>query len=75
VRRLARLGLAACLLALPLAGCGKKGPPAVPAGEVSTYPRPYPMPTQYGGAAADEVPAAPTPSTPAKPDANAKPPQ
>ena len=29
-------------LALPLAACGKKADPSVPAGEQSTYPRTYP---------------------------------
>lgn len=29
-------------LALPLAACGKKADPSVPAGEQNTYPRTYP---------------------------------
>jgi hypothetical protein len=29
-------------LALPLAGCGKKGPPTPPPGVPDTYPRSYP---------------------------------
>ena len=30
------------LLALPLSGCGKKGPPSPPPGVPDTYPRSYP---------------------------------
>ena len=75
-RRCARLIVAGCLLALPLAACGKKGPPGIPQGEVSTYPRPYPAPTQNGGTGVDETaPVKTPPSTPAKPDENAKPAQ
>ena len=31
-----------CLVALPLAGCGKKGSPQPPPDEPNTYPRVYP---------------------------------
>ena len=34
--------LVICLIALALAGCGKKGNPQAPAGEPDTYPRTYP---------------------------------
>lgn len=29
-------------LALPIAGCGKKGPPKLPEGQSDEYPRSYP---------------------------------
>jgi len=73
-----RLALAVALLALPLAACGKKGPPSLEPGEVSHYPRPYPAPNHDGGADPDEVvpPApAPKPAETAKPADNAKPAQ
>ena len=41
-RALAALALLLAALALPLAGCGKKGAPSPPAGEPNTYPRSYP---------------------------------
>ena len=34
--------LALILVALPLSGCGKKGPPNPPPGVPNTYPRSYP---------------------------------
>jgi predicted small lipoprotein YifL len=42
--RLMRLG-AGLMLVLALAACGKKGPPAAPKDEPSTYPRAYPRDT------------------------------
>jgi hypothetical protein len=43
VRALRACGaLAALLLALGLADCGKKGPPGPPPGVPNVYPRPYP---------------------------------
>ena len=42
---LARAAFAALVLAVPLAGCGKVGPPRQPGPrEVITYPRVYPAP-------------------------------
>ncbi|HEX7968385.1 MAG TPA: hypothetical protein VF502_09205 [Stellaceae bacterium] len=43
-RRRAGIVLALLLLAvaLPLAGCGKKGPPSPPPDEPNTFPRSYP---------------------------------
>ena len=35
--------LAALLLALSVAGCGKRNSPVPPPGEPVTYPRPYPI--------------------------------
>ena len=42
--RCLRLAVAALLVAafLPLAACGKKGPPEPPADQPKTYPRTYP---------------------------------
>ena len=40
--RLLALALAALLLALPLAACGKRGPPQPPTNEPQTYPGKYP---------------------------------
>jgi predicted small lipoprotein YifL len=37
-----RIVLAVLVATVPLAACGKKGPPGLPAGEKSTYPHPYP---------------------------------
>jgi predicted small lipoprotein YifL len=34
--------LVAFVLALALAGCGKRGPPEPPPGVPNTYPQPYP---------------------------------
>jgi len=34
--------LVICVIALALAGCGKKGNPQAPPGEPDTYPRTYP---------------------------------
>jgi hypothetical protein len=42
LRRLSSILVALVLLALPAAGCGKKGSPERPAG--SDFPRPYPNP-------------------------------
>ena len=42
IKRTLHLALALTLVAAPLAACGKKGQNAVPNGEKSTYPRPYP---------------------------------
>ena len=42
MRRLLLVLLSAALLALPLSGCGKKGPPKPPSDEQNTYPRQYP---------------------------------
>ncbi len=36
------LALMVFALALPLAGCGKKGAPSPPPGEPNTFPRSYP---------------------------------
>jgi len=33
-------------LMLPLAACGKKGPPGLPPGETDQYPRQYPSPNE-----------------------------
>jgi hypothetical protein len=43
-RRRALIGLTLLLLALavPLAGCGRKGAPSPPVGGPNTYPRSYP---------------------------------
>jgi predicted small lipoprotein YifL len=35
--------IAAALVALALAGCGKKGPPQPPPGVPNTYPQTYPQ--------------------------------
>jgi predicted small lipoprotein YifL len=40
--RILRLVLALLIAAAPLAACGKRGSPGLPAGEKSTYPKPYP---------------------------------
>jgi len=42
VRRLLALMLAAALLALPLAACGKKSEPVAPKDQPQTYPGHYP---------------------------------
>ena len=39
------LSLLAALM-LPLASCGKKGPPGLPPGETDQYPRQYPTPNE-----------------------------
>ena len=47
--RLARLAAAALILAvagLPLAACGKKGPPNLPEGTTDQFPRQYPNPDE-----------------------------
>jgi len=36
--------LIAAFLAGPLAGCGRKGDPEVPAGDINTLPQKYPKP-------------------------------
>ena len=67
-RRLVPLVLVLACAALPLAGCGKKGAPAVPNGEVSTYPHAYPVGAKDqnstssvpGGAAPEQPPITPT---------------
>ena len=41
-KRTLHLVLVLMLVAAPLAACGKKGQPGLPAGEKSSYPRPYP---------------------------------
>jgi predicted small lipoprotein YifL len=41
-RAIAALVLLVAALALPLAGCGKKGAPSPPADQPNTYPRSYP---------------------------------
>jgi predicted small lipoprotein YifL len=33
-------------LMLPLAACGKKGPPGLPPGQTDQYPRQYPNPNE-----------------------------
>ena len=33
-------------LMLPLAACGKKGPPGLPPGQTDQYPRQYPSPNE-----------------------------
>ena len=47
--RLARLVAAALILTvagLPLAACGKKGPPDLPEGTTDQFPRQYPNPDE-----------------------------
>jgi len=47
--RVLRIALLLTLLAalmLPLAACGKKGPPGLPPGETDQYPRQYPNPDE-----------------------------
>jgi predicted small lipoprotein YifL len=47
--RLARFLAAALILAvagLPLAACGKKGPPDLPEGQTDQFPRQYPNPDE-----------------------------
>jgi predicted small lipoprotein YifL len=44
-RAILLLVLLAALL-LPLAACGKKGPPGLPPGETDQYPRQYPNPNE-----------------------------
>lgn len=43
IRYIALLCLALAL-ALPLAGCGKKGDPTLPPGQSDDFPRKYPQP-------------------------------
>ena len=67
-RQLVPLVLVLAFAALPLAGCGKKGAPAVPNGEVSTYPHAYPVGAKEqnstssvpGGAIPEQPPVNPT---------------
>ena len=72
-RQLVLLVLVPALAAMPLAGCGKKGAPSVPAGEVSTYPHAYPVGAKEQNATSS-VPGGATPDqplvTPTPPDAN-----
>lgn len=44
--RLLIFALALALAALPLAACGKKGPPELPEGKTDQYPRQYPDPNE-----------------------------
>jgi len=78
-RRLVRLVLVLTLAAMPLAGCGKKGAPGLPEGEVSTYPHAYPVgakeqnatPSAPGGANSEQplvTPTSPDTTQNAKPD-------
>jgi predicted small lipoprotein YifL len=53
-KRLLHLALVLTLVVAPLAACGKKGQNAVPNGEKSTYPRPYPS-----GATQNATPSVP----------------
>jgi predicted small lipoprotein YifL len=57
--------------AIPLAGCGKKGQPAVPDGEKNTYPHAYPV-APPAETAPDAPADAPKPAEPAG-DGQAKP--
>ncbi len=41
-RAVAGLAVVALVLALALAGCGRKNSPVAPPGVPDTYPRPYP---------------------------------
>ena len=45
LRAVLLLALLAALM-LPLAACGKKGPPGLPPGETDQYPRQYPNPNE-----------------------------
>jgi predicted small lipoprotein YifL len=75
-RTILHLALVLLVAAMPLAGCGKKGQPAVPDGEKSSYPHPYPVAAPSETPPADPAPdaaaAAPKPSEPAA-DGQAKP--
>lgn len=42
VRRITVRIVAALLVVVALAACGKKGPPQPPSDQPNTYPRPYP---------------------------------
>jgi predicted small lipoprotein YifL len=75
-RQAAGLALVLIAAAAPLAACGKKGPPGLPAGEKSTYPRPYPSaapqqnatPSVPGNVPDDEDKPADAQPAPAKPN-------
>jgi predicted small lipoprotein YifL len=69
-KRFLHLALVLTLVAAPLAACGKKGQPSLPAGEKSSYPHAYPAgatqnatPTVPGSVPA-ENPEAPIPAVP-----------
>ncbi|MEI9982506.1 MAG: hypothetical protein WDN69_04415 [Aliidongia sp.] len=62
--RVLHLALVLLLIAAPLAACGKKGQPGLPAGEKSSYPRPYPS-----GATESATPSAPGGQTEINPNA------
>jgi predicted small lipoprotein YifL len=63
IGRRAILAIAAALVLLPLAACGKKGPLEPPPGATNVYPRVYPS-----GATPSVVPLSPSSGLPASPN-------
>jgi predicted small lipoprotein YifL len=72
LQRAFSLALVLLLACAPLAACGKKGQPTLPAGEKSTYPHPYPAaatqqnatPSVPGGHPDDDTTQQPATTTP-----------